>query len=111
MYDEYGVFQTNPIDDEVKQFRDEIVGECDFGDPTLVQINRLRLISDPGFPMWDLSYCYGTLANGDRVRVHLPQHQFSKRNLKRDLVEMCKSCGVYGKGIGILDEGVISKCM
>jgi hypothetical protein len=108
--DEYGAWQTNPIDDRVKEIRDSIEGDVSLEDPELSRITRLRLISDPGFPMWDLSYCYGQLKDGTNVRVHLPWGQFSKRTLRKDLVEMCKSCGVYGKGIGILDEGVISKC-
>jgi hypothetical protein len=101
----YGVYETNPINDDVRAIRDAIDHQApvDLDDPRLARITRLRLVSDPGFPLWDLSYCYGQLADGTPVRVDLPQHQFRKRHLSADLVAMCKSVGVYGKRIGILD--------
>jgi hypothetical protein len=105
----YGFLESNPITDEIRTIRDEISETVEFNDPRLNRIVRLRLVSDPGFPVWDLSYCYGVLTNGDYVRVELPWYQFSKRNLQRDLITMCKESGVYGKGLGLFDHGVISK--
>jgi hypothetical protein len=106
---EYGNLESNPINDEVRAIRDSIVGEVDLDDSNLVRITRLRLVSDPGFPLWDLSYCYGQLRNGDHVRVHLPQHQFSKKFLKREIIAMCREAHVYAKGLGLLDDEVLSK--
>jgi len=103
-------YETNPITDEVIEIRDSLAGEVYITDPRLVRISRLRLVSDAGFPMWDLSYCYGVLNDGTNVRVQLPWHQFSKRNLKGDLIAMCKEAGVFGKKLGLLDDSVISKC-
>lgn len=76
--------------------------------PDLVRITRLRLISDPGYPWWDLSYCYGELRDGTEVRVQLDRYEFSKRFLKRELVQMCKDAGVFLRDITC--ESVISKC-
>lgn len=70
-------------------------------DPRLAKINRLRLLTSPGFPMWDVSYCHGVLAGGTPVTVQLPWSQFSKRSLARDLIRMCKESGRYGKGLDI----------
>lgn len=106
---EYGNLESNPINDEVRAIRESITEEVDLSDKRLSCITRLRLISDPGFPMWDLSYCYGVLKDGTNVRVHLPVYQFSKRNLKRDLVAMAQDAGVYAKGLGLLDDEVLSK--
>lgn len=73
-------------------------------DPRLARVTRLRLLTDPGFPNWDLSYCHGILADGTEVTVDLPWFSFSKRKgLAREIVTMCKEAGVYAKGIGILD--------
>lgn len=99
----YGVLESNPITDEVKKFRDEIEDEVDLDDSRLRRITRLRLVTDPGFPMYDLSYCYGILKDGTKVRVRLPRWQFPKRNFRGSLIEMCREAGVYGKGLGILD--------
>lgn len=99
----YGVLESNPITDEVVAFRERLEGTVELDDPQLAKIVRLRLLSDPGFPMVDLSYCYGELRDGTAVRVQLPRHQFPKRGLEKALVAMCREAGVYGKGLGLFD--------
>lgn len=102
--------ETNPLTDEHKSIREAIdhSDAVDLGDPRLARIVRLRVLSDPGFPYWDLSYCYGVLQDGTYVRVQLPRHQFRKSRLRGELIEMCREAGVYGKGLGILDPDVVS---
>jgi len=102
--------ETNPITPEMILFRESISETVHLTDPRLAKVDRLRLISDPDTPWWDLSYCYGTLHNGDHVRIQMPVWQFPKTNLKRYIVEICKECGVYAKGLGLIDDEVISKC-
>jgi len=101
--------ETNPMSDEVLEVRNSLQGSVDLTDSRLARITRLRLVSDPGFPMWDLSYCYGQLRDGTHVRVQLPWYQFSKRHLRRDLVRMAIEAGVHAKRLGMLDEDVLSK--
>jgi hypothetical protein len=109
----YGAVETNGMDDHVKALRDAVhngSGEIvDLGDKRLGRITRLRLVTDRDVPFWDLSYCYGTLKNGEAVRVRFPQSQFPKQGLNQSLVEMCRSVGAFGKGLGIFDPEVISK--
>lgn len=100
--------ETNPINEEIQEIRESIRETVDLTDKRLVRITRLRLVTDPGFPLYDLSYCYGRLNDGTNVRVRLPWHQFSRKYLRRDLVAMCKEAGVYGKRLGLLDFDVIS---
>ena len=69
-------------------------------DPGL-HVCRLRLLSDPGFPVWDVSYCHGTL-NGEPVNVGLPFNQLPKRGMRRAIVQHAKRDGVYAHGLGIL---------
>ena len=105
----YGAVEVNTLTVEQKlhqQSADEVV---DLADKRLARITRLRLVTDRDFPMWDLSYCYGTLKDGSAVRVRLPQSQFPKQGLNQSLVEMCKAVNVFGKGLGIFDPEVISK--
>jgi hypothetical protein len=106
--DAYGVTESNPISAEFERVREEADETVDLTDRRLAKITRLRLVGDRGFPLLDLSYCYGELKDGTPVRVSLPEFQFPKRGLERALVGMCKSAGVYGKGLGILDPDVIS---
>lgn len=106
----YGVLESNHWDgSQVQEWLDAIEDTVYLDDPRLARIARLRLLSDPGFPFWDVSYCYGVLKDGTRVRVTLPVHQFSKRALKKEIVDMCREVGVYAKGLGLFDPETISR--
>lgn len=66
---------TNPID--TYQARDEkITRDVNFEDPDLDVILRIRLLSDPGTPFWDVSYIHGRTKTGEKVRVIAPSHWF-----------------------------------
>lgn len=102
--------ETNPITAEHKRIREEIDHKIsvDLDDPRLGRITRLRLVTDSGFPFYDVSYCYGTLKDGTHVRVSLPVFQFPRKGLTGALIEMCREAHVYAKGLGLLDGDVIS---
>jgi hypothetical protein len=105
----YGVQETNNIaeftEDFGKWLREELSDETvDLADPDLVKITRLRLIgASREYPFWDLSYCYGQLRDGTNVRVNLGEYRFGRFSYKRELVDLCKKAGRYGKGMGIFD--------
>jgi len=106
----YGVYETNGMTEHWHDFRENIdrSQRVSLNDPRLARVVRLRLLTDPGFPYWDLSYCYGELKDGTKVTVDLPVHQFRKGQLKGDLIAMAKREGVFAKGLGLLDSSVIS---
>lgn len=106
----YGAWETNGLEDPNEYHNGERKVTVHFDDKRLKTITRLRLISDPGYPMWDVSYCHGVLKDGTEVRVTLDNHQFNKRTIKGDLIAMCKRRGVFAKGIGLLNDGNWSKC-
>jgi len=66
-----------------------------------LHVTRFRILSDPLFPAWDISYCHGTL-DGKPVDVELPFSQMPKKNWRKFVVEQAKKHGVYAKGLGIL---------
>jgi hypothetical protein len=72
-----------------------------------LKITRLRLLSDVGFPFWDISYCHGIL-NGQPVEVQLPFDQIPKRNKFAFIVKQAIKDNVYAKGLGILNPLIIS---
>jgi len=76
-----------------------------WSDPQLKKVTRLRLLSDPGFPFWDVSYCYGELKDGSACRVSLPFHQLpkGKGGINRAIIDAAKRDGVYAKGLGIFE--------
>lgn len=63
-----------------------------------LEITRLRLLSDPGFPAWDVSYCHGIL-RGVHVDVELPFSQLPKWGYKKYLYNEAKKTGCYIKGL------------
>lgn len=73
------------------------VDQVDWTEPGLV-ITRLRLLSDPGFPVWDVSYCHGML-NGRHVDVILPFSQLPKFKMKAALYKEAKRTGKFIKGL------------
>lgn len=77
--------------------------KLDWSDPELARITRFRLLSDPGFPFWDVSYILGVTHDGENVDVYNPFSQLPKRGMKRHIIECAKRDGVYAKGLGIFD--------
>lgn len=76
----------------------------DWTDPDLKTITCLRLLSDRGYPYWDVSYVHGELKDGTPCRVNVPFMQLSKRRLFADIIKYAKQDGVYAKGLGIFDN-------
>ena len=111
---DYGVREDNPLWVSETQLSDidNDRGPVTLDDPDLVKITRLRLLGDSdgwAYPYLDVSYCYGRLADGTHVRVDLGVYHFPKRGLKRALVELAQKHGRYAKGLGLLDDNVISR--
>ena len=93
--------------DMLKGIRDQIdhsQPDTYWADPQLKEIFRLRLLSDPGFPWWDVSYCYGKLHDGTVVRVDLPFGQLRKGRELSEIIAAAKEDGVYAKKLGILNK-------
>lgn len=72
-------------------------------DPRLGRITRLRLLSDPGFHSWDVSYCHGELKDGTPCRVSLPFDQLPKRRWASKIVDYAIADGVHAKKLGVFD--------
>lgn len=80
-------------------------GYVHWDDPRLAKITRFRLLSDPGFPFWDVSYIHGVLKDGRTCDVPAPFEfgQLPKRGTKRAIIEAAKRDGVFAKGLGVFD--------
>ena len=72
-------------------------------DKRLAKITRLRLLSDPGFPLYDVSYCHGVLKDGTKVRVGLPFSQLPKKNWKKVVIDHAVRDRVFARGLGVFD--------
>ena len=93
--------ETNPIPANYhKDITYKIKREVDWTEPGL-QVTRLRLLSDPGFLMWDVSYCHGFIG-AEPVNVLLPFSHLPKRGWKREIVKYAKADRVFARRLGIL---------
>lgn len=89
-----------------REYHDQFAGArtVDWTEPHL-RVTRLRLLSDPSFPAWDVSYCHGSLCHtGELVRVELPFSQLPKRGMRAAIVKHAIRDGVYARGLGVLDN-------
>jgi hypothetical protein len=100
------VGETNGLVDGIAyhdaRHKQEVIEKVDWATKGLY-VTRLRLLSDPGFPVWDVSYCHGVL-DGKHVDVELPFDQLPKRNYRGFIVQEAKRERVYAKALGILDN-------
>lgn len=93
---------TNP-----KEYHAGRIGQrtVEWTEPGL-KITRLRLLSDRGYPYWDVSYIDGVMPDGELVRVSNPFAELPKKGLMGAIIKQAQIDGVYAKGIGIF--GAIS---
>ena len=97
-------FNISDFTNNFPEFLNSLEGSVDWDDKDLVKITRLRLLSDPGHPVWDVSYCFGQLRDGRNVRVDLPFSHLPKRDVIGTILKYAKRDKVYAKGLGIFDN-------
>lgn len=99
----YGVNETNPLwTSEVTH--ETITEHVRLGDPRLDRVVRLRLLTEPGYPYFDISYVYGVLKDGTHCRIEGGPMHLGRKTLKRDLIAWAREEGAYAKGLGLLDD-------
>lgn len=94
-------------DDQIKKHREASVAVY-WNDPRLKKIVRMRFVTDPGFPLLDVSYCYGELKDGTPVRVSLPFSQLPRKNYHGAMLDYARRDNVFLKGLGVFNGSVIS---
>lgn len=100
----YGAQETAPLDDKLRErMRNMPADSVSWTDPKLARIVRLRLLTDPGFPVWDVSYCVGELRDGTTVRVSLPFDQLPRRGMRKAIVQHAIADGVHARNLGVFD--------
>lgn len=99
----YGVTETNGLEDGRSYHASlpDDMEKVEWTDPRLAKITRLRMVSDPGFPVWDITYCHGELRDGTKVEVELPFSQLPKNDRNAAIIRAAKRAKVFAKGLGI----------
>lgn len=94
----YGVQETNPVP---KGYHEREMQSMCFNELTKkdkIVLERLRLITDPWLPYYDVSYCH-CLVNGQQTDIVGFPSEIPKRGKERYLVDICKRNGIYIKDI------------
>lgn len=76
----------------------------DWNDKELKKVTRLRLVSDVGYPVWDISYCKGIDTDGNEVRVALPFDAIPKGKIAETILDYARRDNVYAKGLGMFND-------
>jgi hypothetical protein len=99
--------ETNGLDEGAQQYHAEVTRSAKRRVPWTEQglkIIRMRFLSDPGHPFWDVSYCHGQLPDGEYVNVDLPFSQLKKHiPINSQLVVWAKKDRLFLKGTGAFD--------
>lgn len=110
---DYGVNEDNPID--CAAYDHTAVDYSDYvplTDPRLASVDRLRLLTEPGYPYYDISYVWGTLRDGRHVRINTDRMHLERarpgKSLKAIIVEWAKEEGFNAKRLGMLTDSVVS---
>lgn len=104
----YGVQESNPVwmgEYDHTDINYDVY--CHLSDPDLVKVDRIRLLTEGGYPYYDISYVWGTLKDGTHVRVsvdeqHLPRVRPGK-SLNSILVDWASKYGRHAKRLGMFD--------
>lgn len=103
----YGHLESNPVPKGYHEQERETIYWDELKGKRNIVATRFRMVSDYGFPMWDVSYLDVTI-DGEPYRVEgLPETQFRKARLKGDILDMCKADKIFIKDI--VADHVLSK--
>ena len=107
----YGHLESNPV---TTSLQDEFLGTQLpwYSHEDVAEVVRLRLLTDPGFPAWDVSYCWGRLEDGTPCNVYLPTNQLEKGRLgdrTRGPIPHLARLGVDVRRLGLLRPDVVSR--
>lgn len=104
---DYGYYESNPLGNgRVYHALYRNARKVGWDEPGL-KITRLRLLGDPGFPYFDVSYCHGRIGE-ELVEVLVPFSQVPRKGMTAFLLKEASRDGLYLKGTGLFDGDVIS---
>lgn len=107
MYKKYGVIEYNSITPGYHEIERENGSWYELKKSDRIIAERIRLITDPGFPWFDISY-FHLWVNGTPTEFRdFPVIQLPKKGYKKVLIEECQKQGIFVKDIA--SDFVISR--
>jgi hypothetical protein len=96
---EYGVIEVNSIPDGYHEEEIEEISWEELKGKKGILAERLRLVSDPGYPTWDCSYFHVKIS-GVKYRVlNHPFGDLKKRGLNKQIFDILQKEKIFVKGI------------
>ena len=97
MFNKYGTYESNPLPQEFSQEdipKEEYSWE-DLKRSDKIEMVRLRLLGEIGFPLYDISYIWMEI-NGKVYNVYnFPYSQLHTKKWKSQIIDACKKQGVF----------------
>lgn len=95
----YGVVEINPLSNPDYHYEErEYIDWSELKNKKGICAERIRFVTDNGFPFFDLSYCHIIINNKKYMVTNTPFEQISKNNFKSNLYKILKKDNVYIKG-------------
>lgn len=99
--------ETNPMPVGLHSIDREDIGLVEFA-RLGGRVTRLRLLTENmgmGVRVADVSYCYGVLPDGREVSIQdLWFSMIPMRQVKKEIIDICREKGVFAKALGLLDD-------
>lgn len=98
----YGTVDTNPVEQghhEIERERICVTQMIALAKGNKVTSDRLRLVSDPGYPYWDISYWHidinGTKYEIGSIQSFFGDEDLTKKGYKSQIYNACKDNGIF----------------
>lgn len=109
----YGVVETNSLGMDVSEVQDYISKLDDMCIEEFIdrggRFTRIRLLTDRGYPFFDLSYVWGRTADGVETRVYgIDGPDLPRKTYRSVLAKTIKDAGGDPNKMGVWDSGVYS---
>lgn len=108
LYKKYGAIEYNTLPGaNYHDIERETVSWYDLKKSDRLIAERIRILTDPGFPWFDISY-FHLWINGKPSEIRdFPVDQLPRRTYKKILIEECKKQGIFI--VDVVSDGVISR--
>lgn len=94
----YGVQEVNPMPKDYHEEELEYIGWEELRDVKGIKAERIRFLSDPGFPYWDLSYFHIRIDGKKFEVLGSPFGQVPKKGFKSYIYKVLRNQGIFIDG-------------
>lgn len=95
----YGTLEVNPVPEGYHEQERDWMDWKDLKPGDHIELERMRLVTDPGYPFYDVSYV-DMIVNGQKYHIeNFPLSRLSRREYKKELYKLAKDKGIFIKDL------------